>query len=155
MQIIPSLLSPVLDQATKAVAGPDLTRYFAVCGLIILLIIGVGYGFRRVFAATLRRRAAGRSLRMVDVLPLGGKQRLGVVRCYDRTFLLGLGEREVTLVAELDGVIGTTPAAPIKQGETVDKEGFVQLLENAQERIQSSNSRAPEGKDSRLTELVG
>jgi flagellar biogenesis protein FliO len=41
-------------------------------------------------------------MQVVDVLPLGGKQRLMVVRCYDRTFLIGLGERETSLVAELD-----------------------------------------------------
>ncbi|MFT5048633.1 MAG: flagellar biogenesis protein FliO [Chlamydiales bacterium] len=155
MQIIPSLLTPVLGQAASAANGPDLTRYFMVCGLIVFLIIGLGYGFRRLFSASLKRRASGRSLRLVDVLPLGGKQRLGVVRCYDRTFLLGLGERDVTLVAELDSIIGAEPAGKPVAGTKVAKEDFVQLLENAQERIHSTNAGIPKSADERRTELVG
>lgn len=86
----------------RAFDGPDLTRYFLVCGL---LIAGLGVGglfFRRLLRKTLQGRAAKRSLQVLDVLPLGGKQRLLVVRCYDRSFLLGQGEKELRSIAELD-----------------------------------------------------
>ena len=82
--------------------GPDLTRYALVCFALLLGILGVAYLFKRFLADSLRRKAAQRSLRVVDVLPLGGKQKLVVVRCYDRSFLLGLGEKEVNSIAELD-----------------------------------------------------
>ena len=73
----------------------------------------------------MRARAARRSLQVLDVLPLGGKQRLAVVRCYDRTFLLGLGEKEVGLVSELDAVI----APPGPGGATsVEAKSFAHLL---------------------------
>lgn len=88
--------------------GPDLTRYFLVCGGLILGVVALGIGFRKLIARTLKARAAQRSMQIIDVLPLGGKQKLAVVRCYDRTFLLGLGEKELTSIAELDAVI--TPA---------------------------------------------
>ena len=71
-------------------SGPDLTRYFLVCGGLLLLAALLGFGFRRVVGRTLSARAAQRSLQVIDVLPLGGKQKLAVVRCYDRSFLLGL-----------------------------------------------------------------
>jgi len=92
----------VLDGVTPLNAGPDMTQYFAVCvGLIALIVVG-GYAFKRLFARALTSRAARRSLQIIDVLPLGGKQRLAVVRCYERTFVVGLGDKEMCLVSELD-----------------------------------------------------
>ena len=94
--------------------GPDLTRYLLICGALIAVVGLVGWGFRRLFARSLEIKAAKRSMQVMDVLPLGGKHRLAVVRCYDRTFLLGVGEREVSLVSELDAVIkpAEVPLAP-------------------------------------------
>ena len=83
-------------------AGPDLTRYALVCGGLLALVLLAAYGFRRGFARTLAARAARRSLRVVDVLPLGGSKRLVVVHCYDRVFLVGQGEKELCSIAELD-----------------------------------------------------
>jgi flagellar biogenesis protein FliO len=104
--------------------GPDLTRYLLVCAGLIVAIGCAGFGFRRLFAHTLRVKAARRSMQVVDVLPLGGKQRLMVVRCYDRTFLIGLGERETSLVAELD------PAAqPEPEAAAVERPAFAATLE--------------------------
>jgi hypothetical protein len=73
----------------------------------------------------------------MDVLPLGGRSRLAVVRCYDRTFLLGMGEREVSLVAELDGVIAPEET-PLP--ERADREAFARLLSRAPVR---APARAP------------
>ena len=83
-------------------SGPDLTRYLLVCALLIVSLIALAWVFRRFVAGRLRSRAAKRSLQVLDVLPLSGKQKLVVVRCYDRSFLLGLGEKEVRSIAELD-----------------------------------------------------
>lgn len=89
--------------------GPDMTRYLLVCALLLGLIALAAWLFRRFIGSSVRAKAAKRSLQIVDLLPLGGKQRLCVVRCYDRTFALGLGDKEVALIAELDAVI--EPAA--------------------------------------------
>jgi flagellar biosynthetic protein FliO len=83
-------------------AGPDLTRYLLVCGALIAAILLLAWGFRRLLAKAGGRAPDRRGMRIVDMLPLGGKQRLAVVRCYDRTFVLGLGDKEVNLVGELD-----------------------------------------------------
>jgi len=93
------LLAPVVQDVNN---GPDLTRYALVCFGLLLGILGVAYLFKRFLADSLRRKASRRSLHVVDVLPLGGKQKLVVVSCYDRNFLLGLGEKEVNSIAELD-----------------------------------------------------
>lgn len=110
---VPSVLAAVAQSASlPGTQGPDLLRYLIACGLALLLMGGLVFGLRRVARGTMARRAAKRSLQVVDVLPLGSKQRLTVVRCYDRTFVLGVGEKEITRVAELD-----VPAEPIAPEE--------------------------------------
>jgi len=93
-----TVLVPEVGPAT----GPDLTRYALVCALSIGALLALAWVFRRHVAGQLRTRAARRSLQVLDVLPLSGKQKLVVVRCYDRSFLLGLGEKEVRSIAELE-----------------------------------------------------
>jgi flagellar biogenesis protein FliO len=91
-------------------SGPDLTRYLVVCAGSIAGLLGLAWVFRRTLARHVRARAARRSLQVLDVLPLSGKQKLVVVRCYDRSFLLGLGEKEVRAIAELESAAGPPEA---------------------------------------------
>lgn len=123
------LLIEVANSTTRlgAPAGPDLTRYFGVLIVLVLAIVGLALGFRKLFARTLRTRAAQRQLAIVDLLPLGGKQRLAIVRCYDRTFALGLGDKEVALISEIDSVNieGRGEVAP----SMAERSGFAQLLQ--------------------------
>ena len=136
MQTIPNLalaaLPAAFETASKAglggVEGPDLTRYFAVCGALLLGVLGLAWAFRRVVGRSLKQRAAKRSLQVMDVLPMGGKQKLAVVRCYDRTFLMGLGEKELSLVAELDPVIAPEEEPTPLEG---DRQAFASVLERA------------------------
>ena len=126
----------LLDKVAAKNVGPDMTQYFMVCvGLIALVVLG-GYAFKRVFARSLSARAARRSLQIVDVLPLGGKQRLAVVRCYERTFVVGLGDKEMCLVTELDAQ--STPelvALSIEPLPTeADQSTFQRLLRAARPR---------------------
>jgi flagellar protein FliO/FliZ len=107
-------------------SGPDLTRYLLVCGCLLVLVALLAFGFRRLVGRTLATRAARRSLQVVDVLPLGGKQRLAVVRCYDRTFLLGLGDKELASIAELDRAdVPEREVAPAR----ADLHAFAQVLD--------------------------
>lgn len=82
--------------------GLDMTQYALVCFGLVALILVLGWLTKRFLAGNLRARASQRSMKVVDVLPLGGKRQLAVVRCYDRTFVLGMGERDISLVTELD-----------------------------------------------------
>lgn len=106
-----SLLVPAIATGARPEAGgPDMTRYLVVCALLLALVGALAYLFKRFVAGAVRARAAKRSLQILDVLPLGGKQRMCVVRCYDRTFALGLGDKEVALIAELDPVVNPESA---------------------------------------------
>jgi len=129
--------------------GPDLGRYLFVCTLILGTTIGLGFAFRRLIAETIRKKAAQRSMRVLDVLPLSGKGRLNVVRCYDRTFLLGVGDKEVSLICELDSVIGEeTPAAVSRQ----DAPAFTSVLEAL---TKGEHKAASPPARRRLEEVVG
>ena len=111
-----------------------------MCGLLLAAILGLAFGFRKFMRGALQVRAAQRSLQVIDVLPLSGKHKLAVVRCYDRTFALGLGEKEVSLVAEIDPVHAEAkkPAEPSK----ADKHAFLQALSKARERWNGREVRA-------------
>jgi len=90
------------SEPAGSMLGIDMTRYALVCFGLVVVILVLGWGFKRFLAGNMSLRANKRAMKVVDMLPLGGKRQLAVVRCYDRTFLLGLGEREVSLVTELD-----------------------------------------------------
>jgi flagellar biogenesis protein FliO len=136
------LLAPLQDTTpvtAQGLQGLDMTRYALVCLGLVAMILVLGWGFKRLLAGNLRLRAGQRSMSVVDVLPLGGKRQLAVVRCYDRTFLLGLGERDVSLVTELDvdeDVEGTLPqrAAKPQVAAAPKPARFGGLLQSALER---------------------
>jgi len=132
---------PAAEEALRygGTEGPDLTRYLVVCGVLLLVIGALAFGARRIFAGALRGRAAQRSLQVIEVLPLGGRRKLAVVRCYDRTFVLGLGEREIATVAELDPVVhGPAPAPPAEKPE---REAFARALETVRESMARRRKR--------------
>jgi flagellar biogenesis protein FliO len=104
-----TVLVPEVGQAT----GPDLTRYALVCALSIAALLALAWVFKRHVAVQLRARASKRALQVLDVLPLAGKQKLVVVRCYDRSFLLGLGEKEMQTIAELEPTAPPVPASAV------------------------------------------
>ena len=96
-------LALVSDLATRqAREGPDWNRYVLVCAVLLAVLGVLAWGMRALVAGSTRVGAARRSLQVLDVLSLGGKQRVCVVRCYDRTFALGVGDKEVGLIAEID-----------------------------------------------------
>lgn len=107
--------------------GPDLGRYVLVCAVLVVLAGGLLLALRKGLAASLRARASRRSLSVIDVLPLGGRQRVLVLRCYDRTFLVGAGDKELTPIAELDAAVGSE--APRKEPMPADREAFARALE--------------------------
>jgi len=89
-------------ETASTMPGIDMTRYALVCFGLVAVILVLAWAFKRFLAGNMTLRAAQRAMKVVDVLPLGGKRQLAVVRCYDRSFLIGMGEREVSLVTELD-----------------------------------------------------
>lgn len=119
----------VLALGAEPLQGPDLTRYFLVCAATIAALVGAAWLFRRYLAGHLKARAAKRSLQVLDVLPLGGKQKLVVVRCYDRSFLLGLGEKEVRSIAELELEPGTGEPVPASTSAPAPAAPFARVLE--------------------------
>jgi flagellar biogenesis protein FliO len=143
-----SLILITEDAARLGADGLDLTRYFLVVGALLGAVLVAGLLLKRVISGSLKARASKRSLAVVDVLPLGGKRQLAVVRCYDRTFALGLGDKGVSLVAELDAVIGKEETA-----ET-NSEPFERLLDVARTRL-AQRRRGEQPVPVQAKELIG
>lgn len=140
---LPAPLGALLEVPARALGagdGPDLTRYLLVCGGLLGLVALMAWLARRLLAGQMRARAAKRSLQVLDLLPMGGKQRLAVVRCYDRTFLLGLGDKEIHVVSELDSVVA--PAGP-GGATSVEARSFADLLRRSSPR-DPKPARVPE-----------
>lgn len=114
--------------------GPDLGRYFLVCAVLVVLMGGLLLAFRKGLAATVRARAAKRSLSVIDVLPLGGRHKVLVVRCYDRTFLLGAGDKELTTIAELDPSVGSDVSQRVAP-EPADRDAFARAFETIRKSL--------------------
>jgi len=119
-------------------AGPDLSNYLLVCAGLLAFVLALAWFFRRFVAESVRRRAAKRSLQVIDVLPLGGKQKLMVVRCYDRNFLLGAGDKEIRSIAELDPEAVAAPVAsaapePPEPADDIEPAPFAESLIDALE----------------------
>lgn len=142
MNLFPALLLLGANETPVPLSnsGPDLTRYLMVCGILLCAILGLAWGFKRLVGGAMRTRAASRSLQMIDVMPLGGKQRVAVVRCYDRVFALGLGEKEVALIAEIDRV--NTENIPASEPRKTDKLAFLSALSKARENWNRTEVRS-------------
>lgn len=146
---------------TSGAAGPDLGSYFSSVGIMLGVLLVLAWGIKRLAGRGRGLRGTKRGLQIVEVLSLGGRRQLAVVRCYDRTFALGLGEKDVSLVAELDPVEVPAPAGTEdptgdpslespkgpdeiqitlqpQAGEQAAGDPFTELIERAQERIASS-----------------
>ncbi len=140
-------------------AGLDMTRYAMVCLGLVVGILLLGWGFKRVLSGNLRMRAGQRSMKVVDVLPLGAKRQLAVVRCYDRTFVLGLGEREVNLVTELDVDEDVEQSLSERGGEPArrsPRQGrFGNMLESAMSRWTGGQSEPAKNPETRPSNFGG
>ena len=146
-------LTTTLIAEAAANPGPDLTRYFVVCGVLLGAITLLAWGFKKLIAGNLSTRAAKRNLQILDVLPMGGKQKLAVVRCYDRTFLIGLGDKEISPISELDGVISEEKDAKAP----AERESFERALDLVARAMPGRKPRvkSPQPVQEGLGELVG
>ena len=146
-------LTTTLVAEAVANPGPDLTRYFVVCGVLLGAITLLAWGFKKLIAGNLSARAAKRNLQILDVLPMGGKQKLAVVRCYDRTFLIGLGDKEISPISELDGVIPEEKDAKVP----AERESFERALDLVARAMPGRKPRveSPQPSQEGLGALVG
>jgi flagellar biosynthetic protein FliO len=135
-----ALIEPERSADLGGASGPDRTRYLLACAGLIVLVGGLAWFARRYLSGTLKARAGRRALQVLDLLPLGGRQRLAVVRCYDRAFFVGLGDKEISLLCELDA--GALPAADAAAPST-DAQSFADLLTRVRPRAAAADPARP------------
>ncbi len=143
-----SILQNGADAATKSsLEGPDLAAYLLTCGFILALVLAAAWLFRRFLAGKIRMRASGRSLEVIDVLPMGSRQRLVVVRCYDRTFLLGQGDKEIRAISEIDATpeVDVIPQATKQLAQPVEMNKPAQRAADVFARMLGRKGAGPSG----------
>ena len=128
----------VLEETAQVTAasdpGLDLTQYLLISAAMVVGIGALGWFFQKTIAGSVLSRAEKRSLRIVDVLPMGGKRKLAVVKIYDRTFVVGLGDKELSLITELDGEIPErSELAP--KGSKAKAAGIARAFEAIRSRV--------------------
>lgn len=104
MNFLP-ILTTVLEAEPSRYGGtgnPDLTQYGILIASLLAAVAFLAWAFKRFVGGSLIRKADERALQICDVLPLGGKQKMAVIRCYDRSFFLGISDHHIDLIAELD-----------------------------------------------------
>jgi len=100
---LPLALATLLETAGfGGRSGNDLWPAFLVVAAALGGLGLVAWAVKRFSRTTLRSRLSRRSLELVEVLPLGGQKRVAIVRCYDRTFVIGAGDKELSLLAEME-----------------------------------------------------
>lgn len=145
-----ALAAPFASPADSPVVDP--MRYLVACmGVLGLLAVGL-FALRKLVMGAQRTRAAGRSLAVLDQLHLGGSKRLTVVRCYDRQFVLGVGDKEIAVVAELD-VDQAVPPLP-ERGAGSAQPANAQPAEQAQLQAQPAAREAFQGLLQRAQKLA-
>ena len=112
------VLEETVRPATDSGSGLDIAQYLLISAAMVVAIGALGWFLQRTIAGSVLSRAEKRSLRIVDVLPMGGKRKLAVVKIYDRTFVVGLGDKELSLISELDGEIPERSELAPKRNKT-------------------------------------
>lgn len=92
--------------------GGILTAIGTLC--IVALIIYLSYVAARFIARSPLRNGNSRYLRMVDQMPVGQNRAVSVIQVGDRYFLVGIAEKQVSLLAEL----GEEDLSPLDMGES-------------------------------------
>ena len=80
--------------------GGILTAVGTLC--IVVLIIYLSYVAARLVAKGSVRAGRSQYMRMVDQLPVGQDRSVSVIQVGDRYFLLGIAEKQIYMLAELE-----------------------------------------------------
>ncbi len=81
---------------------PDMTRYLVVSGALLGALFLASFLVRRLVGSSRLSLGSRKGIQILEAASLGGSKKAVVVRCYDRTFLVGVGDKEVCSIAELD-----------------------------------------------------
>lgn len=109
---------------------PDMTRYLVVSGALLGALFLASFLVRRLVGTSRLTLGSRRGIQILEAASLGGSKKAVVVRCYDRTFLVGVGDKEVCSIAELDSEsVDVDRGAPAAQAPS-----FAGLLGGAKPR---------------------
>lgn len=111
--------------------GGILTAVGTLC--IVVLIIYLSYVAARLVAKGSVRAGHSQYMRMVDQLPVGQDRSVSVIQVGDRYFLLGIAEKKIGMLAELEeeGLIPLQEEGSVSQAPVPDFKDLLGRLGDA------------------------
>lgn len=107
-----------------------LTAVGTLC--LVVLIIYLSYAAAKFVGQNSIRGGRSRYMRMIDQMPLGQSRAVSVVQVGDRYFLIGIAEKQIHILAELEeeGLVPLEMEEPMNQAAIPD---FKELMRRFEE----------------------
>lgn len=104
----PPAITPLVGGDSELLSPAGTLQVFASLMLVLMVIVALGWVSRRMPRLTAQR---GRALRVVDMLPLGARERVILVEVNGTQLVLGMAPGRVQTLHVFDGDTPTPPAA--------------------------------------------
>lgn len=96
--------------------------------LMIVLVLALTWIATRWYARRVNKNGGGSHIRIVDKTAMGAGTSLAVVQVGEKYYLLGVGDKNVNLLSELEDFDPVTEETPVQQAP------FAQLLRQVMDR---------------------
>ena len=108
-----------------------LTAISTLC--IVIVIIYLSYVAAKFVGKSPIRGGRSQYMRMIDQMPLGQSRAVSVVQVGDRYFLIGIAEKQINILAELEeeGLVPLKIEEPMNQAAIPDFKELMRRLEEA------------------------
>ena len=127
---VPSDTTTATETGLGATALPAIGRMAAALVVVIIAIYAVVYLLKRVLHGRMRHAGHGHLLEVVETCHLAPKQSMALVRVADKAVLVGVSEKGMTVLTELDAD-QTAVALSESVSPPAKASGFRQFLEMA------------------------
>lgn len=103
---------------------------------LVVLILYLSYVAAKFIGKSSIRGGRSRYMRMIDQMPVGQGRAVSVVQAGDRYFLIGISEKQISMLAELEeeGLVPLEMEEPVSQAGIPDFKEIMRRLEEARKK---------------------
>lgn len=103
---------------------------------LVVLILYLSYVAAKFIGKSSIRGGRSRYMRMIDQMPVGQGRAVSVVQAGDRYFLIGISEKQISMLAELEeeGLVPLEMEEPVSQAGIPDFKEIMRRLEEVRKK---------------------
>lgn len=90
-------------------SGMDMLRFLGSMLLVLVLLVGLLWGLKRLQAGALRPGGASRQLHIIEAVSVGPRQKIALVRVGSREVLVGVSPAQITALGQWSHSPQSTP----------------------------------------------